>query len=496
MSVWAVLSSVAPVLSPSLNAQTTLAGGLTDNLFQDQHSVDLNILLEPWGNTAVWGGLRNIVMGPDGQLHLYFLRGYLSLNSDLSVSQDTLLSLFYSQLKRWRDNAAQYSLISPKLLLTMASDGVISLYNNHLGTWLNNVKEIETGQMSRLYGRQLIILQGRKALLYPDILQDEAPELLADRIENVEQLQLLPNKQILYYDRGSSSLILTKVLGNSRGALRSGQLPPLLIIPPKEFYRKTPSNIGAISGAQSLEPQLFYAIFSNTLVFFNLSGKRLFSIPLPSQAAQAFPIGNMLFLYLPGLAQIDVYSPRPLPRNYLPPQSELLLQQAVETGQRLEDQVLLGQARTFYEWCIQTIDLILGTKDSETLYLLRVKLGDALDRVTQLLRADPNFYFSIQKDLQGYQSVIQSGKRFQDYRYQMTLSLAWEGIQLTQSDLSYQDLLEFPWHLFFRLSKSKALPQEELRLLLQPSVDTSKSFIDGSSTEKLQSHYFSFSFTP
>ncbi len=461
-------------------------------LFKDQHSLDLNNLLAPWGNTARWGELKNIIMGPDGQLHFFFIKGYLSLNSDLSVSQDTLLSIFFSQLNRWQDNSAQYNLISPYLLLALALDGSISLYNIHLGTWLNNVKNVKNGQQYKLYGRQLIVQQGSKALLYSDILTDDPPELLADRIPNAQQLQLLPNKQILYYNRKSSALILSKMADDKR----QGQIPPLLIIPPKQFYQKIPRSIGAIATAKNQSPQVFYAIFNNILNFFNLSGKSFFSIPLPSQAAQAYPIGNMLFLYLPSLAKVDIYSPYPLLKSYLPPPNELLLQQAVETGRRLEDQVLFEEARTFYEWTIKTIDDILGRRDNEALYPLRVRLSQALDRVKSLLRTDPDFYFAIQKDLQGYQSRIQSASRFKNYRYQMTISLAWEGIQLVRRDLSYQDLIEFPWHLFFRLNNNKSLPQEELRILLQPSVDTSKSFVDGTSTEKLQAHYFSFSFTP
>ena len=461
-------------------------------LFQDQRSVDLNTLLEPWSSTALWGELKNVVMGPDGQLYFYFIKGYLSLNTDLSVSQDTLLSLFYSQLNRWQDNPGQYNLISPNLLLTLAPNGVISLYNSHLGTWLNNVKEVRNGQQYRLYGRQLLILQEQKILLYSDILKDEVPELVADRVQSAEYLQLLSNKQILYYDRESSALILAKIVSKHD----SEGLPPLLIIPPREFYQKTPRAIGAIATSEDQSPQMFYAIFHNVLVFFNLSGKKVFSIPLPSQAAKAFPIGNMLFLYLSSLAKVDIYSPWPLLKNYLPPPTELLLQQAVETGKRLEGQVLLEQARAFYEWAIKTIDQILGRKDHESLYQLRVKLSDALNRVMVLLRTDPSFYFAIQKDLQGYQSLIQSRNHFKNYRYQMTLSLAWEGIQLTKQDLSYQDLIAFPWHLFFRLSNSKALPKEELRIILQPSIDTSKTFIDEASTEKLRAHYFSFSFTP
>ncbi|WGK68451.1 hypothetical protein P0082_08155 [Candidatus Haliotispira prima] len=489
--LYPVILALSVLLSPfvSLTAQTENS---TDGLFRDQRSVDLNTFIDPWGSIAKWGELRNIVMGPDGQLHFYFIKGYLSLNSDLSASQDTLLSLFYSQTDRWQDNAGQYNLISPNLLLAMAPNGVISLYNSHLGAWLNGVKEVKNGRQFRLYGRQLIVFQDQKALLYPDILKDEAPKLIAEGIENAEHPQLLPNEQILYYDRESSALILTKIPED----IRSNRLPPLLIIPPKEFYRKTPRIVGAIASSKNQSPQVFYAIFHNILTFFNLSGKNIFSVPLPGQRTRAFPIGDMLFLYLPSLSKVDIYSPRPLLKNYLPPQDELLLEQAIETGKRLEDQVLLEQAKMFYEWAMKTIDQILGNEGKEALYQLRVKLGRALNRVTLLLRTDPGFYFAIQKDLQGYQSLIQSGDRFKNYRYQMTLSLAWEGIQLAKRDLSYQDLQEFPWHLFFRLSSNKSLPKEELRILLQPSVDTSKSFVDGSSTEKLQAHYFSFGFTP
>ncbi|MEM9424870.1 MAG: hypothetical protein AAF975_08820, partial [Spirochaetota bacterium] len=363
------------------------------------------------------------------------------------------------------------------------------LYNSNLGTWLNHVKKIPNGEQYRLYGRQLISLQEQKILLYPDILQEELPELVIDQIPDAEHLQLLPNKQVLYYDSKNNALILTKIPANQG-------LPPLLIIPPKEFYRKAPRAIGALATSKNQNPQVFYAIFNNILVFFNLSGKNIFSITLPTQSAKSFSIGNMLFLHQPGLAKVDFYSPRPLLKSYLPPQDELLLQQAVDTGRYLEEQVLLEQAHSFYEWAIQTIDQILGNKDNPSLYQLRVELGDSLNRVSELMRTDPTFYFSIQKDLQGYQSLVQSKERFKNYRYQMTMSLAWEGVLLKKQDMSYQDLLEFPWHLFFRLGTGKYLPQEDLRILLQPSIDTSKSFIDSTATEKLQAHYFSFTFTP
>ena len=468
-----------------------------EDLFQDQHTIDLNSLLKPWVNTAQWGELKNIVLGPDGQLHLYFARGYLSLNRDFSASPDTLLSIFYSQSNRWENNSGQYNFISPNLLLNLAPNGSISLYNSHLGRWLDNIQQVHSngrdGREYRLYGRQLIISRDQKILFYPDILmEDKAPRVIADHSKNVEYLQLLPNKQILYYDNKSSALILTKVLENPQ----EQNLPPLLIIPPKKFYQRSPRAIGTLAIAENQNPRIFYAIFHNSLVFFDLSGKDIFSIPLPSQETRIFPIGNLLFLYLPSLAKVDIYSPKLLLKSYLPPQEELLLQQAMETGKRLVDQALLEQAQAFYQWTINSIDQILSKKDNEALYQMRVQISFALNKVNTLLRVDPNFYFAIQKDLQGYQSVIQSSKRFKNYRYQITLSLAWEGIQWTKHDLSYQDLIEFPWYLFFRLSINKSLPKEDLHIILQPSIDISKSFVDHTSTEMLRAYFFSFSFTP
>lgn len=455
-------------------------GQSNSNFFRGQRSVNLETLLSPWLDIQQSGRLLSVQVSPKNDIYLLFNRSYLVLARDFSLSPDTLLSIFYSSQNTWQSNNAHFIISGLNRIVRMDELGNISLYNSLLGAWLPNVNKLDLSSSYSINGRQLLQIKDGDALYRKDILDaNEKDILILEGMNNVTQLELLPRQRILYFDSEESALFLAD----------PRNLPPLYIVPPRAYYKKSPQFIG------SLSEDNYYAIYGNTLVCFDISGNVLYSTPLPDNSSSAYTIGSELMLYLAELQRLEVYSPQSLNSNYPPPPAELLIKQAISTGRKLEYYLLFDQALDFYQWVETKIDEILKQQNNNELYSLRLEINRAQDRVRASQgESQSQFYFGLEKDLQGYRTVIEAQERYKSYRYTMTISLPWSEILLQRQDLRYEDLLNFPWRSFLSFTGNSISPQEEFRLLLEPYLPSGSALLTAGSPP-LKPMYFNFNFT-